>query len=418
MAAAGILIAAAIIGAVSAADLPNGVSSTTVTSRTTSIATIVTTSTRISTSISFSTSAIPKGTIVTQLADFLTLPVGVTHVYVTYSGIEIHTNGIGNLSTWLEASPPGSIDLTSVANQSLTVGSSVVASGTYDAARLGISSAIVTYDSHNVTALVTSPEVSVPLPRGGIQLGMNDTAGFVFDLAPSIVPAPNGNGTSMQFVPFAKAVQIPGSVASNSYFKIGSVLPIATAAWFSSTNVDLQNNLTILLGLVTTNALTLVVNNTGTAPILLSEISVLGPNIQYVSTQTTTVQTVTAFGPTTNQTSTASSMVAANADSVPSPFANLASNYQTVATFLILSNGTIIPSGQISSPQTGNQIGLVITPGQHVQFLYVGKIPTLNSLFSPYAPLSIVPGGKYILQIVSPYGPSENLLLTAVSPSA
>ena len=415
MAVAGILIAAAIIGAVSAADpsFPSG--STTVTTHETSFSTVYSTSTRVSTSVSVSTSAIPKGTIVTQLADFLTLPVGVTNVYVTYSGIEIHTNGIGNLSTWLEASPAGAIDLTSVANQSITVGSAVVASGIYDAARLGITSAIVTYDARNVTAIVTSSEVSVRLPQGGIRLPMNGISGFVFDLAPTLVPSPNGNSTAMELVPFAKAVGIPGSVPANTYFKIGSALPIDSAAWFSSTNVDLQNNLTILLGLVTTNALTLVVNNTGTTPILLSQISILGPDIQNENTQTTTMQTVTELAPTANHTSSATTSMVAVAASVPSPFANLASNYQTVTSFLVLSNGSIVTSAQ--SAQTGILAGLVINPGQHVQFLFVGKIPTLNSLFSPNAPLSIVPGGRYVLEIVSPFGPSKDLLVTAVSPS-
>ena len=420
MAVVGILIAAAIIGAVSAADLPPG-PSTTITSRTTSYTTIISTSTSVSTAVSITTSAIPKGMIVTQLTDFLALPIGVSNVYISYSQIEIHTNGIGNLSTWLPAAPAGAIDLTTISNQSLTLGSSVVASGVYDTVRFSVTGATITYNARNITASVTTPEVSVPLPQGGIDLAPNGVSGFVLDVAPTIIPSPNGNTTAMELVPFAKVVVIPPSISPLTYTKSGSVLPIDTEAWFSSTSANLPGNLTILLELVSPSALTLVVNDTGTTSVQLSEISILGANLQNQNSQIASVQTTTSFTQVANGSTATKSMGSGHvsADSVPSPLADLSSNYQTVTSFLVLNNGSIVPSVTSASLQNNVKVGLTLQPGEHVQFLYIGKIPTLNSLFSPYSPLTIIPGGQYALQIVSPFGQSEEIAVTAVSaPSA
>jgi len=429
MAVAGILIAAAIIGGVSAVSsyLNNGTSTITTHSTTTETSTIFSNSTRIETSTKISTTSIPTGNLVTQITDHLNQPLGVSHAYVTYSDIEVHTREL-NVSTWLVAAPGGTVDLMSLANRSITIGNSVFASGVFDFARFSIRAGTITYYGKNVSAFVSSTSATEPI-LGGAKLGPNGTTGFIFDISPSIVPTESGNTTTLQLIPFARAIAIPASVPVSTYQRLGSTIELDSQPWFVSNINRLSDQITVLTALITTNAIVLVLNNTGNTNVTLSGINLLGAIVQNGNAVTTietitSVTTITEISPsnTSNSTGTSSAVVGqvplrgsplSQLDSGAIP--NYTSSFQTVASFLVLSNKDIVQPS-LPSPQTGEQVGLVITPGEVVQLLFTGKISTLNSLFAPYSPLSIIPGGQYIIQIISPFGETDDLNTTAISP--
>ena len=431
MAVAGILIAAAIIGVVSAASsyLNSGTSTITTSRTTTKLSTITSTSTSVETSTRISTSSIPTGNLVTQITDYLNEPLGVSHVYVTYSDIEVHTTEL-NVSTWLVSAPGGTIDLASLANRSITIGNSVLASGLYDYASFSITAASVTYYGKNVSAYVSSTPVTEPI-QGGAELGSNGTLGFVLDIAPTVVPTEIGNSTTLQLVPFARAIDIPASVPISTYEKIGSTIELGTQDWFASSIGRLSDQITVLTALITTNAVVLVLNNTGTVNVTISGINLLGAIVQS-GNAVTTVETITTVTTITriaqnnatglNGASAGFALGQAPKQGAPRPqlangaVPNYTSSFQTVASFVVLSNNSVMQPSLSSLNQNGTQVGLVIAPGDEVQLTFTGKISTLNSLFAPYSRLSIIPGGQYIIQIISPFSESDNLNTTAISP--
>ncbi len=300
MAVVGILVAAAIIGGVSALNLPPGNPTTsTVTSRITSTST--TTTIETSTTISISNSTTPDGTLDTQIADLLTLPAGITHVYLAYSDIEVHTI-IANSSSWLRVAPENEVDLVSISNNAVTVGIANIPVGSDDAARLTITSAIVTFDGKNITAIVPETEVSVPILKDGIGLLPNATSGLLFDIAPSVIPAQLSNSTQIQVLPYAEALAIPSTVPSSDYDAIGSIIPLDSQPWFTSTEINLADNVTVLAALITNNALLVVIKNTGNASVTINGLSILTPTTSNYETKTivstvTTVTTITTVVP-------------------------------------------------------------------------------------------------------------------------
>jgi len=421
MAVVGILVAAAIIVGVSALNLPPGVSTSTstVVSRVTTATTSVSTS--IETTIKISNSTTPEGTMAVQIADLLNLPAGVSHIYLQYSDIEVHTV-IGNASIWLRVASGKTIDLITLSNRGMTVAMTSIPSSSYDSVRFTLNSATVTFEGNNVTAFVPQTEVSVPIGKGGISVATNGTSGLLFDIAPSVVPLSAGNATQLEIIPYAKALSIPSSVPVSLYGAIGSTLDLSSQSWYTSTQVNLAKNLTVLTALVTNNAFLVVLKNTGNATVTINGLSILEPagegsNLQTIVTTITTVTTITVY----NQNASAKSPAPHDIDGARSynrqtsvsVSNSLLSPYQTVATFFVLYNG------QVLQPSTGvnaQQLGLVLQPGQNASLTFVGKIQTLNGLVSPYAPLQIIPGSPYILEVQGPFGQSEEISISAISP--
>ena len=147
----GILVAAAIIGGVSALNLPPPITVTT--TRITSVRTTTSYDIETSTTTTISNSTAPDGTLAVQIADLLNLPAGVTHVYVEYSDIEVHTI-LANTSTWLRAAPENEVDLVALSDNGVTVSISNIPAENYDSARFTITSAAVTFEGKNITAIV------------------------------------------------------------------------------------------------------------------------------------------------------------------------------------------------------------------------------------------------------------------------
>ena len=296
----------------------------------------------------------------------------------------------------------------------------------YDSARFTITSAAVTFEGKNVTAIVPETAVSVPIQENGLDVLTNITSGLLFDIAPAIVPTQSGTVTQFQLLPYAEAFAIPAIVPTSQYNKPGAVISLDSQPWFKSTEVNLPDNITVLAALVTTNAALIVLKNTGNATVTINGFSILEPSASSSNLQTrtivTTVTTVTTIT-TVVQTSASppampkstlrnsgtfkSSKPLANA-----PLAPLVA-YQTVASFLVLYNG------QVVQPSTGvnvQQLGLVLRPGQNASLTFIGTIGTLNSLSAPYAPLQIVPGVQYLLEVQGPFSQPMELNVSAISP--
>jgi hypothetical protein len=353
----GILIAAAIIAGINALErtkIVSSVSQTVTTSITsTSIITSVTTS--------ISKSSTPMGVLAAQIADPPTLPAGTTHLYVNYSDIEAHTIISQNNSVWFTIAGNGTLDLTTVLDSGLTVGSAVVPSGLFDQARFGITGAIVTFYGKNYTAGIPIEQIIVPLANGGVTVAPNSSAGFVVEITPTVLPANIGSRPGFEMVPATLGVAIPSAAWNSSLSQTGSrISNITSEPWWSRQQTNLQNNLTVKAQVLTSNFLLLALNNTGTTPLTISALNILATN------------------------------------------ASSGTNV-TIASFQILANNSIIQPNPRSVLQA-NQIGLSIKPDQVIVLLFTGEINTLYSQVPPHQQFGIVVGQKYLVQIVNPYG--------------
>ena len=161
-----------------------------------------------------------------------------------------------------------------------------------------------------------------------------------------------------------------------------------------------------------------ILNNTGSVPVTISGLNILttgeqsSQNNATLSTSTivstiTTVTTITIVTTITGNSSGIDSPAAPQATSTSSTSSQI-----TVATFLILTNGSVIQPSPNGAPIPSNQVGLTIKPNQVVVLLYLGIINTLNSPNPPYAPQNIIGGQEYAIQIVTPFGSSIELLST------
>lgn len=419
MAIIGILVAAAIIGVVNYANLPPGATTSTIISRVTNYSTF--TSTSISTATKISNSTTPEGTLAVQIADPLSLPPGTSHVYLQYGDIEVHTI-FQNSSIWLRVAAGNTIDLTSLSSNALTVGATGVPAEQYDSVRLSITSALVTFEGENITANLPQTEISIPIGKTGLDLAPNTTSGLLFDISPSIIPSPSQNGTQMEFIPYAEALAIPTSVPQLEYASVGSTLGLSSQPWFTSTQSDLAGNLTVLAALVANNAMLVVLKNTGNATVTVNGLSLLAPgaissSLTTVVTTITTITTITEYaqGATGKLPSHGSGGASRNVGALSSEHQSELplSAYQTVATFFVLSNGEVV---QPSLGENLQQLGLVLAPGQNASLSFAGKIETLGSLSSSSAPLQIIPGAPYILEVQGPYNQYEEINITAISP--
>ena len=363
MVVVGILVAASIIASVSALE-GSGVitnSSSVVTTTETSLSTTVSTTTQISHTPQ------PTGVLAVQLSDPPNVPIGTTHLFVTYSDVEAHSSGqFGNDSVWFTLSKGGRIDLMSAINDSVTVGSAHVVVGNFDMARIAITNATATFGGRNYSVVLPQSQIVGPI-LDHLSVRANSSSGFVLQLSPTLIAQQNGNSTEFAMVFGARGIPIPSSNWSDSFAKVGAQINyLGSKSWWTVHQADLSGNLTFISRLLSDNSMLLVLENTGNVNVSLSGVSIL------------------ASGPTGGST-------------------------QTVATFLILSNGTVVQQGEQLLQATQISPGLVLRPNQTMNLIFVGQIQTLNSITPPYSELSIVPNKLYILQVEEMFGSSAGI---------
>src|SRR5271165_5576632 len=96
----------------------------------------------------------PTGILGVSLTDPPIVPPGVTNVYISYSSIQVHVADAGNQDGWYLVAESGSVDLMSLLNVSLTLGSAAVQTGVFNLISFNITSAAVTINGQNETAYV------------------------------------------------------------------------------------------------------------------------------------------------------------------------------------------------------------------------------------------------------------------------
>lgn len=119
-------------------------------------------------------SAASSGTLTLEVTD---APVaGVSHIYLTISGIELQ--GSGNTTSSFSSSSR-QFDLLALVNVTQILGVSKLPTGNYSMIRFDVSSAVATIGGTNVTLAVPSGQVKVPI---SLQIKSGATTTVVLDI--------------------------------------------------------------------------------------------------------------------------------------------------------------------------------------------------------------------------------------------
>jgi len=221
-----------------------------------------------SSTTSISTYTGPTGILGVSLTDPPIVPPGVTDVYMSYSSVQVHVADAGNEDGWYQVADSGSVDLMSLVNVSLTLGSAQVQTGVFNLIAFNITSASVTMNGANVTAYVPADRINVPIV-GGISVSTGNSSGVLVDLSPEVVPYQNGTSVSYVLVPEARSQPIPSYVWSrNLEIKGARLNEIQNQTWVTNSTGQV-----VVTGVsITPNSFSLTLQNQGSSNASFSSI--------------------------------------------------------------------------------------------------------------------------------------------------
>ena len=211
-----------------------------------------------------------SGTLAVLLTDPPTVPNGVTAVYATYSDVQVHVNGAGNLSGWYDLHSSGQINLMSVINVGQTIASTSVPSGIYDALRFNVTEASVTYQGQNYTAHIAtkaavSSQLTVPI-IGGIQVSSGQSSAAIIDMTPTVILGGNSTNPQFAFVNSARAYTIPANSIPRAILLREHQVNLSSQGWWQRIMDSARYQLTSAS--LSPNSLAITVDNTGNVSIV------------------------------------------------------------------------------------------------------------------------------------------------------
>ena len=148
--------------------------------------------------------------IMISLTDPANVPYGTQSLNITYSSLSVHTIG-ANTSGWVSLSNTGSVNLLTLANSSITLGSFSAPNGTLIN--------LVKFNISSVSMKINNTVYPVTLPSGQIVAHINSTAvvngtaKLLLDLSPTIITIVTANSTIFVMVPSVRAVLVPHPVS-------------------------------------------------------------------------------------------------------------------------------------------------------------------------------------------------------------
>jgi hypothetical protein len=280
-------------------------------------------------------------------------------------------------------------------------------------------------------------------------------------MTPTIVATATGAKPSFELLAIASVLPIPAASWNSSLAEVGSTIEnLNSQPWFPKVPEGLSGNLSeVVNSEISPDSLLVVLNNTGHSPVTISSLNVLvnGPSssanafgssvtvatIMTTKTTVTTVTEITTLTGSSNSSSLAGMALATGSASVHAANCSDEIGYlqrvpkseggqsiaqqasvgsstpssETVATFLVLADGSIIQPRPSEAPIPSSMIGLTIQPGHETVLLFLGQISTLPSPVPPHKQQGIIGGQQYVIQVVSPLGATAEFGVTASYPN-
>ncbi len=401
-----------------------------------------------------------QNNVVVSLTDPANVPSGTQSLNITYSSLSVHTIGV-NTSGWTNFSNTGSVNLLTLANSSITLGSFSAPNGTLiNLVKFNVSSASIAIN--NTIYPVTLPSGQIVAHINGTKI-VNGTAKVLMDLSPTIVTIVTANSTIFIMVPSIRAVLVPhpvsvditpGAIAqlhSQDRIRLEDITPNIS---ITSASISNLNNITTLHVTVKDNSNTSVVLRhvlvLGNESLNLPKFNITGVREGYrgsieggVSIGQPSGITISARGYSsdftngTNQTSgnhSNETIGATNETEIENEFINMGQNIARMRTltFQINSNGTLfIPYLQCTQQIGGNgedigptpahsvcpayvnysafRTGFVLNSNQSVTLTFTGSLVLGEGNYQ----VNVVPGNAYNLIVQGENGARAQTLVNA-----
>ena len=186
---------------------------------------------------------------------------GVSKVFLQYSGEDVHSTGSASANGWVGLNSSGTIEVTSLVNTTQAIASAKIKSGTYDMARLDVTSVKVLYNNQNYTASVPSGNLTANMSSHA-QVNASSPSAAVIDLRTVVVNAGNSSNPQFLFSASAGAVVVPSSDVSAS-LTVGAKVDFHTQPWWSQLVIRSTATLHVSSANMTSNSLSLKVTDTG-----------------------------------------------------------------------------------------------------------------------------------------------------------
>jgi hypothetical protein len=275
-------------------------------------------------------------------------------------------------SGWYAVANSSVVDLMSLVNVSLTLGSAPVSSGWFTSVKFDLNSVVVTFLGQDYLARVFVNHLTVPIDLGGVRISPNGTAGVLIDLSPTIVPVEAANSSSSStssspsflLVPNARSIPIIDRFWSPSALVKGDR---DYRNWWNSFLQNSTSSVSLQSTSLSSDSLSVSVLNTGSTAVSLTGIAILAPFSNGI------------ISPPGGQ---------------GYPYKNL------IASFEILSNGELIqPISALGEPS--GSLGYSLAPGQSATLSYGSIISTLGlSIGNSSSSSSINSGSMYVVSLL------------------
>ena len=210
----------------------------------------------------------PSGTLSVLMTDPPTVPANVTHVFITYANLAIHISDASNGSGWLKLNSQGELDLMGLINVTQTIATANVQTGVLNGIAFDVTSATVNYSGNNYSAsLVYQKHTLIAWIAGGINITEGQSSDAIVDLTPTVLLLGSPSNPSFVFIPEARAYTIPAHSIPTAAGRVGDREDIHDQPWWK--NIESNTHFEITSVKLTTNLLSITVNNTGTSSVVL-----------------------------------------------------------------------------------------------------------------------------------------------------
>jgi Domain of unknown function (DUF4382) len=309
------------------------------------------------------------GVISIMLTDPPTVPNGVSAVFVNYSSVAVHAEGLGNSSGWVPVAGQGTVDTLGLVNLSQTISSGRIPSLTYNLVRFSISGVLVEFDGKNYSAAVHSGNLIVPIP-GGLKVNSSGASAALIDILPTVVNLGDQGSPHFALAAAARALQVPSKDLDERTAQIGQRTSLTNRSWFRSFESDHQTNLMVSQMSLSPSSLSFSATNGGSQPLTITLIT--------LTPASSGEKPSSALGPIT---------------------------YSVV--FLVEPDGTLeLQNGPPGQAMSSTSVGYTLAPGSTQGFSYSGTITTLLSK------AGITTGGSYYVVV---FGSEASITQTAVA---
>ena len=217
------------------------------------------------------------GVLSVLLTDPPSVPTGVTAIYITYTDVAVHAEGLGD-SGWVTVSGEGTVNTMKLVNLSQTISSGSIPALSYNQVRFKISNASVQFMGKNFSVSVKSGDIEVPIV-GGLKVNTSNLAAALIDIQPTVLNLGDQSLPSFTMAAGARALQVPASEVDASTHQMGHMTPLGGHDWYDSFKSRSTVNLTVSGIGLTHDSFSFSAANAGSDPVTLTAV-VIAPSLK------------------------------------------------------------------------------------------------------------------------------------------